>query len=330
MEYRRLGTSDLEISAVTLGAWGIGGFMWGGQDDDDAIDAIRRSIDLGVSSIDTAPIYGTGHSEELVGRAIAGYDRSRLQVLTKYGLRWDGKGETYFSMKDADGTVKAITKDGRRDSIIEECEASLRRLGTDYVDLYQQHWPMPNAPVEESMAAMDTLLKQGKIRVAGVSNFDVPMLDAARRVVNVASLQPPFSMVRRDIEDAVLPYCIREGIGVIVYSPLQCGLLTGKVTMDRTFPETDHRHFNAYFRPANRRKVLDFLDEIRPIAEAHDATLAQLVINWTVGREGITAALVGARNTQQADENAAALDFVLTDDEIARIDALLDALELDV
>ena len=330
MEYRQLGSSDLTISAVTLGAWGIGGFMWGGQDDDDAIAAIRRSIDLGVTTIDTAPVYGTGHSEELVGEAIKPYDRDKLQILTKFGLRWDGKGEGKFSMKDADGTVKSIVNNGTKESILEECDASLKRLGTDTIDLYQQHWPCSGTPVEESMEAVNQLLKQGKIRAAGVSNFDVALLDRARAVAPIVSLQPPYSMVRRGAEEELLPYCIREGLGVVCYSPMQLGLLTGKVTMDREFPETDVRRTNPYFKPENRRKVLDFLAKIQPIAEAHNATLAQLVINWTVHRQGITAALVGARNEQQATENAAALDFTLTHEDTTQIDALLSVVELDL
>ncbi|KPK96751.1 MAG: aldo/keto reductase, partial [Planctomycetes bacterium SM23_65] len=275
MEYRRLGMSDLKVSAITLGAWGIGGFMWGGQREDDAIRAIQQSIDLGVTTIDTAPVYGTGRSEERVGKGIASYPRDKLQILTKYGLRWDGKGEGYFSMKDADGSTRVIVKNGKRESIIEECEASLKRLGTDYIDLYQQHWPLPNAPVEESMEAVDQLLKQGKIRAVGVSNFDVALIERARKVVPIASLQPPYSMINRGVEDELLPYCVEHRIGVVVYSPLQRGLLTGKVTMDRQFPETDHRGFDKYFKPGNRRKVLDFLEKIKPIAQAHDATLAQ-------------------------------------------------------
>lgn len=329
MEYRKLGTSDVEVSAVALGAWAIGGFMWGGQDEHDAVAAIQKAVDMGVTTIDTAPVYGTGDSEILVGRAVAGR-RDKVQVLTKFALRWDGKGARYFERKDADGTVKAVVKNATAESIVEECEASLKRLNTDYIDLYQQHWPVAETPIEESMSAVEKLLKAGKIRAAGLSNFDVEEMEAARKVVPICSLQPPYSMVNRGIEGDVLLYCIENHIGVIVYSPLQRGLLTGKVTMDRKFPPTDHRSANPFFRSGSRRKVLDFLDKVRPIAEAHDATLAQLVINWTIHREGITAALVGARNPQQAEENAKAADFSLTDEETQQINRLLDEVELDV
>jgi aryl-alcohol dehydrogenase-like predicted oxidoreductase len=180
------------------------------------------------------------------------------------------------------------------------------------------------------MSAVAKLLRDGKVRAAGVSNFSVEQLDAARKVVPIASVQPPYSMINRGIEKDVLPWCIANGIGVIVYSPLQRGLLTGKVTMDREFPPSDHRAVNPFFRAANRRKVLDFLEKLRPVAEAHDATLAQVVINWTIRRKGITAALVGARNPEQAEENAGAADFRLTADETRRIDRLLGGLELDM
>jgi aryl-alcohol dehydrogenase-like predicted oxidoreductase len=330
MEYRQLGTSDLKVSAVALGTWAIGGWLWGGTDDEAAVAAIRAAIDAGVTSIDTAPMYGMGHSERIVGKAIAGR-RDRVQVMTKYVLRWDlAEGEKFFETTDAEGNRREVYRNGRADSVIEECERSLRRLGVDCIDLYQCHWRDHTTPVEETMEAVAKLLKDGKIRAAGVSNFIVAEIEAACTVVPLASNQPPYSMLKRGIEADVLPYCREHDVGILAYSPLQLGLLTGKVTMERKFPPDDQRANSAYYTPANRRKVLDFLEAIRPVAEAHDATLAQLAINWTIHRPGITCALVGARNPEQARENAAAADFKLTDEETRKINDLLDGLKLEL
>ena len=330
MEYRQLGTSDIRVSAVTLGTQAIGGWLWGGTDDDNAVAAIGAAIDAGMTSIDTAPIYGFGHSETIVGRAVAGR-RDEVQLLTKFDLRWDcQEGEHFFDSTDNDGDAVSIYRNAKADSIVAECEASLRRLGTDYIDLYQCHWRDHTTPVEETMEAVDKLIQSGKIRAAGVSNFSIEEIDAAREVVPLASNQPPYSMLRRGIEKDLLPYCLTNQIGVIVYSTLQYGILSGKVTMDREFPKSDQRSGSPHYRPENRRKVLDFVDRLRPVADAHDATIAQVVIHWTIRRPGITAALVGARNAQQARENAAAAELALSDEEMRRIDAWVDALELDL
>ncbi len=323
MEYRQLGTSDVKISVITLGSWAIGGWMWGRPDDDSAIAAIAESIDLGVTSIDTAPVYGYGHSETVVGKAVAGR-RDKVQILTKYVLRWDcDEGDVHFEWTDADGVTKQIRVNGRKESVIWECEQSLKRLGTDYIDLYQCHWPDPSTPVEETMGAIDKLLADGKIRAAGVSNWSGDEIGAACKIVPLASNQPPYSMINRKAEADVMSYCAQHNIATIVYSPLQRGLLTGKVTMERVFPKADHRAANPFFTPDNRKKVLEFLDEIRPIAEGHNVTLAQLAINWTINRAPVTAALVGARNPQQARENAAAAEFKLAEAETKRIDELI-------
>ncbi len=330
MEYRQLGGSDVKVSAVTLGTWAIGGWMWGGTDGEQAIAAIQAAIDAGMTSIDTAPMYGFGLSEEIVGKAIAGR-RDQVQILTKFGMRWDlEEGQFWFKTKMFDGKEVPVYRCAKAHSIVEECERSLKRLGVDCIDVYQCHWPDNTTEVAETMAAAGRLLKDGKIRAIGVSNFAVEEIAAAAKVPPLASDQPPFSMLRRDIEADVLPYCRDNNIGVVVYSPLHLGLLTGKVTMDREFTGDDQRANSPYYRPANRKKVLDFLEQIRPIAEAHNATLAQLVINWTIHRPGITAALVGARNPQQAVENAAAAGFVLTDEQTRQIDQLLDGLQLDL
>jgi aryl-alcohol dehydrogenase-like predicted oxidoreductase len=328
MQYRTLGQSDLKISAVTLGTWAIGGFMWGGTDEKKAVEAIHKSIDLGITAIDTAPAYGFGLSETIVGRAIAG-KRDSLQILTKFGLSWDDPGKrAYWEMKNVDGSTIRIHHDARKERVIKECEDSLRRLGVDHIDLYQQHWPDPDTPIDETMEAVEKLLSDGKILVAGVSNFSVQQVEEARRTVPIASNQPPYSMLKRGIEKDMVPYCIKNQIGLVVYSPLQLGLLTGKVSPDREFPDTDLRAGHPLFTKENRERILAFLERIRPIAESHNATLAQVVINWTVHRPGITAALVGARNAQQAEKNAGALDFELTQEETAKINQELDNLEL--
>jgi len=330
MEYRRLGESDLEVTPVALGAWAIGGWLWGGTDDKAALAGIRRAIDLGMTTIDTAAVYGFGHSERIVGRAVKGR-RGEVQILTKFGLRWDlEEGTEYFDTTDAKGRPVKVCKFGGRKSVLEECDRSLERLGIGEIDLYQHHWPDPATPIAETMEACAHLLKQGKIRAVGVSNYTAEMMEEARQVVPLASDQPPYSMLKRGIEADVLPWCRAHKVGVLAYSPLQNGLLTGKVTMDREFPEDDLRHKSPYYRKENRRRVLAFLEKVRPIAEAHGATLAQTVINWTIFRPGITCALVGVRNPKQAEENAGAAGFALTDAETAEINDRLDELRLEL
>jgi len=330
MEYRQLGASDLKVSAVTMGTWAIGGWMWGGTDERAAIAAIQQAVDVGMTSIDTAPMYGFGLAEEIVGKAIAGR-RDQVQVLTKYGMRWDlREGQFWFKTTTFEGSQAPVHRCAKAHSVVEECERSLKRLGVDVIDLYQCHWRDNTTEVEETMEAIARLLEQGKIRAAGVSNFTAEEIDRARRIVPIASDQPPYSMVKRDIEDELVPYCIANDVGLVVYSPLQLGLLSGKLTMERQFTGDDQRRNSPYFKPDNRRKVIDFLEALRPIAEEHDATIAQLVINWTIHRPGITAALVGARNPEQAAENAKAADFTLTEEETARVNELLEALELDL
>ena len=330
MEYRQLGGSDVKVSAVALGTWAIGGWMWGGTDDGLAVEAIGAAIDAGVTSIDTAPMYGFGHSEKIVGQAVAGR-RDQVQLLTKFGMRWDlEEGQFWFNTNMPDGKEVPVHRCAKAGSIIEECERSLKRLGTDYIDLYQCHWRDNTTELEETARALAKLLADGKILAAGVSNFTVEEIETIGGIIPLASNQPPYSMLRRDIEADILPHCLDNNVGLLVYGPLHQGLLTGKVTMDRTFPDDDQRTKSPYFRPDNRQRVLDFLAKIAPIAEAHDATLAQLVINWTIHRPGVTAALVGARNAQQARENAGAADFTLTRQEMGQINELVDALKLDL
>jgi len=331
MQYRQLGTSDVQVTPVALGAWAIGGWLWGGTDDAAAMAGIRKAVDLGMTTIDTAPVYGFGHSETVVGQTIQGR-RDRVQLLTKFGLRWDlTEGKRHFATHDNQGRPVTIHQYAGAQSVVEECERSLRRLGTDHIDLYQQHWPDPTTPVEDTMEACARLLKQGKIRAVGLSNHGPDLMDRARTVVPLAANQPPYSMLRRGIEKDVVPYCRENHIGLVVYSSLQNGILSGKVQMDRTFPETDLRSHNPYYRPENRRRILGFLDAaVRPAAEAHQATIAQVVLNWTIHRPGITTALVGVRNPAQAADNAGAAAFTLTPAETAAIDDALDELTLEL
>ena len=324
MQTRQLGRSEVHVTPVIFGAWAIGGWMWGGNEESDSLDAIRASIDHGVTTIDTAAIYGMGYSEELVGKAIKGR-RDQVVIATKCGMRWNtDEGSDPWTQKDNSGKDIVIRKNASPASIAYECEQSLKRLGVEMIDLYQIHWPDTSTPVEESMHAMVKLKEQGKIRAIGVSNYDVSWLQGAIKAAPLASLQPPYSLIQRKIEQKILPFCREHHIGVIVYSPLERGLLTGKVGADRVFPPGDHRASHRYFSAENRKRVLAALEKIKPIAEKHNASLAQLAINWTVHEPGITAALVGARNAEQAAHNAGAMSFSLTDEERAKIRAAFD------
>lgn len=329
MKYRTLGNTDLKISVVTFGAWAAGGWMWGGTEQNNSVEAIQAAYDHGVTSIDTAPVYGQGLSEKIVGEAISDIPRDKVQILTKYGLRWDtDKGHFRFASKDNDGNDIDVHEYAAKESIIRECEKSLRRLDTDYIDLYQIHWPDPTTPVEETMEAMDQLKEQGKIREAAVCNYSAELMKEVGNYHNIISDQVPYSMLRRDIEEELVPYCIENGKSILAYSPLQRGLLTGKMKPGQDFAEGDHRANNPYFSDENIKRTNAFLDKIRPIAEAHDATLAQLTIQWTIQQPSITIALVGARNVEQATQNAKAADIEFSDDEIATINSELDQLEL--
>jgi aryl-alcohol dehydrogenase-like predicted oxidoreductase len=329
MEYRKLGDSDLQMSAITFGAWAAGGWMWGGNDDQQAIDAMKAAYDMGITSIDTAPIYGQGKSEELVGQAVKGISRDKVQILTKYGMRWDlNKGTFGFNSKDNDGKDIEVYKYAAKESIIKECEDSLKRLGTDYIDLYQIHWPDETTPIAETMEAILRLQEQGKIRAAGVSNYSVAQMQEAEKTIKLASNQVPFSMVKRDIEADVIPYCLQNNKGILAYSPMERGLLTGKMKAGQEFGEGDHRAGLKFFKDENIQRTNDFLAKIKPIADEKNATLGQLVIRWTINRPGITVALVGARNAEQATQNAKAIDVQLSTEEMDMITGELNKLEL--
>ncbi len=311
MEYVNLGGSDLQVSKVILGTWALGGFMWGGTEANDSERAIRASLEAGVTTIDTAPVYGFGLSEELVGVAIRGR-RDDVVVATKFGLRWPRDDRSDPSVL-ARITPQDIYRCAQRQSIYDECDRSLRRLGVDVIDLYQCHWPDPETEEEEVMEALLTLQEKGKIRAFGVSNFSVAMLEKCLQTAPVVSVQPPYSLLRRNIEADILPYCDRNAIGVIVYSPMFRGLLTGKITADYAFQPGDNRGRNPWFQGDKLMRVNGVLqDVVAPIAERHDATLAQVAVAWCLAQAGVTAALVGARNGEQAAANARGADVKLT------------------
>jgi aryl-alcohol dehydrogenase-like predicted oxidoreductase len=329
MEYRQLGRSEIQLSSITFGAWAIGGWMWGGADKRDAIAAVQKAVETGMTSIDTAAIYGQGHSESVVGEALEGR-RHEVQILTKFGLRWDtDKGLHYFESTDNQGRPISIHRYAGKASVIEECEKSLKRLRTDYIDLYQHHRTDPTTPIEETMEALSMLLEQGKIRSAGVSNYSLDETKQAQAALPIVCNQVPFSMLERDIENDLVPFCQEQQISILAYSPLQRGILTGKIKPGHVFAATDHRPEQYYFQPGNHERVMNFLAEIRPIADERGVTLSQLVINWTLHRPGITIALVGARNPQQVEENAGAAGFQLSLEETEQIDTALEKLVLE-
>ena len=329
MEYRKLGTSDLEVSVITFGAWAAGGWMWGGTERKGAVEAIRAAYDMGVTSIDTAPIYGQGLSEEIVGEAIKDLPRDKVQILTKYGMRWDDtKGDFAFKTKDNSGKDLDIYKYAGKTSIIKECENSLRLLGTDYIDLYQIHWPDVTTPIQETMEAVSELIRQGKVRYAGVSNYNVQQMEEADKWVPLASNQVPYSMVKRDIEKEIVPYCLSSQRAILAYSPLERGLLTGKIQPGHQFAEGDHRKGLYFYKDENIIRTDAFLQKIKPLADEKQATLSQLVLRWTIEQPGITIALVGARNAEQAVQNAKAIEVKLSEDEISFISKQLAELEL--
>jgi aryl-alcohol dehydrogenase-like predicted oxidoreductase len=329
MKYRQLGNTDLRVSTITFGAWAIGGWMWGGTERKDALEAILASYDYGVTSIDTAPIYGQGLSEEIVGKALSTIPRDKVQILTKFGMRWDEKkGDLAFSSTDNAGHPIDIYKYAGKESIIKECEDSLRRLGTDYIDLYQIHWPDSTTPVEETMEALAQLLRQGKIRAAGVSNYSADLMAEAEKTLCLASNQVPYSMVERSIEQELVPYCLQHNKAIIAYSPMQRGLLTGKIRPGHVFAPGDHRPSTAFFQPENIRRIDNFLDRLQPLAHSRNAEISQLVLRWTVEQPGVTIALAGARNKQQAIQNAKAAYLALTPEDIKFIDGELKNLKL--
>ncbi|MBN2764595.1 MAG: aldo/keto reductase [Bacteroidales bacterium] len=306
----------------------MGGWLWGGADKNLAVKAVEKAIDLGMTSIDTAPAYGFGQSEELIGSVIKS-KRDKVQILTKYGLRWNiKKGEFFFDTKDNQGNSVAMYRSSGKESIIYECEQSLRRLKTDYIDLYQIHWHDKTTPARETMEAVKSLIDSGKVRYAGVSNYSAELLEEARRTISLCSDQVPYSMVNRAIETDLVPYCLKNKISILAYSPLQRGILTGKITPGYTFNAGDSRVDTLYYQPENIERINSFLSALKPLTEKRAITLSQLVINWTIQQPGIASALVGARSPQQVEENVKAVDFMLDAEELKFINKQISQLEL--
>ena len=313
MQTRILGNSDLKITPVGYGAWAIGGsgwqFAWGSQDDNDSIAAIHRALELGVNWIDTAAVYGLGHSEEVVARALKSWSGSRPYVFTKCGLRWDERGQ--------------VQKFLARDSIRREAEDSLRRLGVEVIDLYQIHWPPDpdSLLLEEGWSTLSDLQREGTVRWIGVSNFNVQQLQRASAIAPVTSLQPPYSLIHREVEREILPYCEKHGIGVIVYSPMASGLLTGAMTRERIahLPKDDWRNGHPDFSEPNVSRNLALVQRLQQIAKRHGRSAGEVAIAWTLHNPAVTGAIVGARNAKQAEGVMRAGDLRLTGDEILEI-----------
>jgi aryl-alcohol dehydrogenase-like predicted oxidoreductase len=314
MQTRQLGKSDLNITPVGYGAWAIGGggwqWGWGAQNDDDSIAAIHRALELGVNWIDTAAVYGLGHSEEVVARALKAWTGTRPYVFTKCGLRWDEQG-----------TIQKVL---HADSICREVEDSLRRLALDTIDLYQIHWPPePDSPeLEEGWSILAALQRQGKVRWIGVSNFDVKQMRRAQGIAPITSLQPPYSLVNRGVEHDILPHCQREGIGVIVYSPMASGLLTGAMTRERIshLPQDDWRKGDAEFNEPKLSRNLALVERLREIGKRHGRSPGEAAIAWTLRNPAVTGAIVGARNARQADGVMRAAEFQFTNEEVNEIE----------
>jgi aryl-alcohol dehydrogenase-like predicted oxidoreductase len=312
MNTKRLGNSDLFITPIGFGAWAIGGsgweFAWGAQDDNESIAAIRAALDSGVNWIDTAAVYGLGHSEEVVARALEGV-RERPYVFTKCSMVWNDRREVGHSLK--------------ADSIRRECEASLRRLRVDAIDLYQVHWPIPDDEIEEGWATMAALQREGKVRYIGVSNFNVAQMKRASAIAQITSLQPRYSLLHRDVEIGVLPFVARENIGVIAYSPMASGLLTGAMTRERiaNLPADDWRRNHSDFREPQLSHNLALVNLLESIGKRHGCSPGEVAIAWVLHNPAVTAAIVGGRRPEQVRGIVGAAEFRLTSQELNKIEA---------
>jgi aryl-alcohol dehydrogenase-like predicted oxidoreductase len=318
MESRVLGNSNLQITRIGVGAWAMGGggwtWSWGPQDDEESIAAIKQALDLGINWIDTAAVYGLGHSEEVVARALKGRS-NRPYIFTKCERVWDERGKI-------GGSLKA-------ESIRRECEASLRRLQIDVIDLYQIHWPEPDADIEEGWTEMARLREEGKVRFIGVSNFTVQQMKRAMKIAPITSLQPPYSIVAREVEEDILPFCMRNNIGVIVYSPMYSGLLAGAMTRQRiaNFAPDDWRRRDQNFQEPNLSRNLRLVEVLREVGKRHGRTPGEVAIAWTLHNQAVTGAIVGVRSPEQVRGIIGATQFRLNDKEVMEIE---DALEQEV
>lgn len=312
LELRQLGNSDMKITPIGIGAWAMGGggwkFGWGPQDDADSIAAIHKALDAGINWIDTAAVYGFGHSEEVVGRALAGW-AAKPYIFTKCARVWSERGE--------------ISSGLNRNSIRREVEASLRRLKLETIDLYQIHWPDPDPNIEEGWSTLAELKAEGKVRYIGVSNFNVQQMQRAQANAPITSLQPPYSLLARGIEESILPFASRHKIGVIIYSPMKCGLLSGGMTPERiaAFPSDDFRRGQPDFQEPRLSRNLQLVEVLREIGQRHGRTPGEVAISWTLRHPAVTAAIVGLRSAKQVDGVINAAWFRLTEDEVREIES---------
>jgi aryl-alcohol dehydrogenase-like predicted oxidoreductase len=311
MQTRQLGTTELSITPLGFGSWAVGGggwqFGWGSQDDRESIAAINRALDRGINWIDTAAVYGLGHSEEVVAKALKGR-AERPYIFTKCSMIWDAQGRISHSLK--------------RESIRREVEDSLRRLKVEVIDLYQIHWPNPDTDIEEGWSTLSELKREGKVRYIGASNFNVEQLRRAMKIDRVDSLQPPYSLIHPEVEDEVLPFCERNGIGVIVYSPMMSGLLSGRMTPERisNFPADDWRKNNPEFQEPRLSRNLWLAELLKNIGRHHGLSAGEVAIAWTLRLSAVTGAIVGGRSPEQVDGVVGAANFRLSEDEIDGID----------
>jgi len=317
MRTRRLGKTELNLTTVGLGTWAIGGpwqFGWGPQQDDESIGAIVEALEDGINWIDTAPVYGCGHSEEVVGLALK-QTSQKVYLATKCGLLWDEKREKVNCLK--------------KNSVLKECDDSLRRLGVDVIDLYQMHWPEPEADMEEGWEAMNLLKEQGKVRYVGVSNCSIEQMKRMQRIAAIDSLQPPYSMMHRGIEDKIIRFCRENNIGIVVYSPMQRGLLTGKFDHEKLkqLAPDDHRHRSADFQEPRFSAALELVDRLKPLTQRKECSLAQLSIAWTLRWPEVTSAIVGARRSDQIAETSRAMNVELSELDIREIESYLNDFE---
>ena len=312
MEYRILGNSDLNPSVIGYGAWGIGGEpFWKTEGEEKSIRSIEKAFDLGINFYDTAPVYGFGYSEKLLGKALCS-KRKEIKIATKCGLRWERE------------EIKSIEKKATRESILEEIDLSLQRLQTDYIDLYQVHWPDESIPVEETMDALLKIQKAGKVRYIGVSNYSVDQMKKSLKYGQIVSLQPMYNMLERDIEEEILPFCIENNIGVICYSPLASGVLTGKYDENTRFEDWRGQEIIGHFTGDAFKSHIRKVKEISKIAQKLGKTTAQLAINWLLHQRGVTTAIVGVKNPEQTEQNVGAVGWEIPDDDLENISDILE------
>ncbi len=314
MQTKQLGTTDMSLTRIGFGSWAVGGGKWiagwGAQDDTLSIAAIHKALDLGINWIDTAAVYGLGHSEEVVARALKGRAH-KPYVFTKCSTVWNEQRELSQNLK--------------AESLRREVENSLRRLQTDVIDLYQIHWPSPDPDIEEGWSTLAKFKEEGKVRYIGVSNFSVEQMERAMKIAPISSLQPPYSLIRHRIEQEILPFCQKQSIGVIVYSPMQSGLLTGAITPERVkkFPEDDWRKRDQEFQEPRLSRTLQLVDLLREIGKEYGTSPGEVAIAWTLHHPAVTAAIVGARSPDQVERNMGAIDLQLSQEEIERIEAFV-------